>query len=146
MYAEVGKSSLTALKAYLRALAKPFTEEHEMTVDPTPADDALLSLAASHCRPGAPKLADADLATHLAALPGWSRHADRLEKSFAVADYHETIGFVNALAWIANREDHHPDLQVGYNRCTVAWSTHDAGGITRNDVVCAAKTDRLVAS
>jgi 4a-hydroxytetrahydrobiopterin dehydratase len=117
-----------------------------MTVNPANAGNALLPLAAAHCSPGAPKLADADLATHLAALPGWSRHSDRLEKSFAFADYHETIGFVNALAWIANREDHHPDLHVGYNRCTVAWSTHDAGGITQNDVVCAAKTDRLVTS
>jgi 4a-hydroxytetrahydrobiopterin dehydratase len=109
----------------------------------TAARDAL---AASHCKPGAPKLADADLATVLDALPGWSRQGDRLEKSFGFANYHETIGFVNALAWIANREDHHPDLTVGYNRCTVAWSTHDAGGITQNDVVCAAKTDRLVTS
>ncbi len=117
-----------------------------MTAEHAQAGVALLSLAASHCRPGAAKLADADLATHLAALPGWSGQADRLEKSFAFADYHETIGFVNALAWIANREDHHPDLHVGYNRCTVAWSTHDAGGITLNDVVCAAKTDRLVTS
>ena len=117
-----------------------------MTVSHANAGDALLSLAALHCRPGAPKLADADLAPHLAALQGWSRHTDRLEKSFAFDDYHATIGFVNALAWIANREDHHPDLHVGYNRCTVAWSTHDAGGITQNDVVCAAKTDRLVAS
>jgi 4a-hydroxytetrahydrobiopterin dehydratase len=117
-----------------------------MTADPTHANAALLSLASEHCKPGAPKLADADLATHLRALPGWSRQGERLEKSFAFADYHETIGFVNALAWIANHEDHHPDLAVGYNRCTVAWSTHDAGGITQNDVVCAAKTDRLVTS
>jgi 4a-hydroxytetrahydrobiopterin dehydratase len=116
-----------------------------MTADPANADNALLALAAAHCGPGAPKLADADLATHLATLPGWARQGDRLEKSFGFANYHETIGFVNALAWIANREDHHPDLTVGYNRCTVAWSTHDAGGITQNDVVCAAKTDRLVA-
>ncbi|MGE5171448.1 MAG: 4a-hydroxytetrahydrobiopterin dehydratase [Rudaea sp.] len=115
-----------------------------MTAQGPKASASLLELAASHCAPGAPKLDDADLAACLAALPGWSRQGNRLEKSFAFANYHETIGFVNALAWIANREDHHPDLTVGYDRCTVAWSTHDAGGITQNDVVCAARTDRLV--
>jgi 4a-hydroxytetrahydrobiopterin dehydratase len=107
--------------------------------------DAVLELAREHCRAGAPKLAGDALAARLAALDGWSGNGTRIEKTFAFADFHATIGFVNALAWIANREDHHPDLTVSYNRCTVAWSTHDAGGVTQNDVVCAAKTERLLA-
>ena len=103
------------------------------------------TLADQHCHAGAARLADADLASRLSTLGGWSSADGRLSKSFAFANFHETIGFVNALAWIANREDHHPDLTVSYSRCAVAWSTHDAGGITENDVVCAAKTDRLLA-
>jgi 4a-hydroxytetrahydrobiopterin dehydratase len=101
------------------------------------------ALAARHCRNGAVRLGDDDLRRHLSILSGWSDAGGRLEKTFRFADFHETIGFVNALAWIANREDHHPDLVVTYNRCTVAWSTHDAGGVTDNDVACAAKTDAL---
>ena len=107
--------------------------------------DGVLALAREHCRAGAPRLADDTLAARLATLDGWTRHATRIEKTFAFADFHETIGFVDALAWIATREDHHPDLTVSYNRCGVAWSTHDAGGVTQNDVVCAAKTERLFA-
>ena len=52
---------------------------------------------------------------------------------------------MNALAWIAHHEDHHPDLQVHYNRCVVAFSTHSAGGVTLNDIICAAKAERLFA-
>lgn len=114
----------------------------------TPAPDstpALNALAALHCGAGAPRLTAAELASHLQTLAGWTQVNDRIEKMYAFADFHATIGFVNALAWIANREDHHPDLHVSYNRCVVAWSTHDAGGVTQNDVVCAAKTDRLYA-
>jgi 4a-hydroxytetrahydrobiopterin dehydratase len=55
------------------------------------------------------------------------------------------MAFVNALAWIAHREDHHPDLSVHYNRAVVNFSTHDAGGLTLNDFICAAKTEALLA-
>jgi 4a-hydroxytetrahydrobiopterin dehydratase len=102
-------------------------------------------LAAAACRPGAPRLAPAALAANLALLPGWAKVGARIEKTFAFPDYHATIAFVNAVAWIAHRQDHHPDLAVGYNRCTVAWSTHDAGGVTRNDCICAARVERLFA-
>lgn len=104
----------------------------------------VVELAALRCVNGAPKLASADIAAVSAPLAGWSISETRVEKAFAFDDFHATIEFVNALAWIANHEDHHPDLRVSYNRCVVSWSTHDAGGITRNDVICAAKTDRLI--
>ena len=106
---------------------------------------AVRTLADQHCHAGAAKLADADLASRLSTLNGWSSADASLSKTFAFANFHETIGFVNALAWIANREDHHPDLAVSYNRCVVTWSTHDVGGVTDNDAICAAKTDRLLA-
>lgn len=100
-------------------------------------------LAAEHCRPGASRLDTADVDAGLRALPGWTLQDGALCKTFAFADYYATVAFVNAIAWIAHRADHHPDLVVSYNRCGVAWSTHDAGGITRNDLVCAAKVERL---
>ena len=100
-------------------------------------------LSSLSCSPGATILSAAELAQHLPALPRWE-HADGcLRKTFGFADYYRTIGFVNALAWMANRQDHHPDLSVHYNRVVVTWSTHDAGGVTLNDCICAAKTDRL---
>ena len=105
----------------------------------------LTDLASMHCQAGAARLSPGELGTRLQTLADWSQANDSIEKTYAFADFHATIGFVNALAWIANREDHHPDLRVSYNRCTVAWSTHDAGGVTRNDVICAAKTERLFA-
>ena len=116
-----------------------------MTTDFDTLSPPARALAEQHCHAGAARLADADIAARLSTLTDWSGANARLSKTFAFANFHETIGFVNALAWIANREDHHPDLAVSYNRCTVAWSTHDAGGITDNDVVCAATTDRLLA-
>jgi len=67
-----------------------------------------------------------------------------IEKTFRFANYHETMAFVNAVAWIAHRADHHPDLAVGYNRCRIAWSTHDAGGLTEFDFACAAQCDALL--
>jgi 4a-hydroxytetrahydrobiopterin dehydratase len=102
-------------------------------------------LAAMHCRPNAPKLEGAELATLLSHLPGWTQVEIRIEKTFRFADYYRTMAFVNAVASIAHREDHHPDLAVHYDRCVVAWSTHSAGGLTLNDGICAAKTDDAAA-
>ena len=106
---------------------------------------AVLALAAMTCRPGAPRLNADELAAHVANLAGWTIAGDRIEKTYPFPDYHQTMAFVNALAWIAHREDHHPDLGVHYNRCVVTFSTHDAGGVTQNDVICAAKAERLFA-
>lgn len=105
--------------------------------------DTLAALAARTCRHGAPRLDDAELAAHLRVLPGWSRTADAIAKEFRFSDYAATIAFVNAVAAIAERCDHHPDLGVHYDRCTVTWSTHSAGGVTLNDVICAAKVEGL---
>lgn len=106
---------------------------------------SLRKLAERHCTRGAAKLSAAALARRLASLPGWSGDGAVISKRYRFADFHATIGFVNAIAWVANREDHHPDLVVSYDHCIVAWSTHDAGGVTENDVICAARTDRVFA-
>ena len=78
-------------------------------------------------------------------LPGWQHYGNRIEKTFNFKNYHETIAFVNSLAWVAHTEDHHPDLLVSYNRCVVRYNTHSVGGISVNDFICAAKADALVA-
>ncbi len=108
------------------------------------------TLAARHCQPlhgdqhrlPAERVRDA-----LAMLPGWSAIDDgrALGKTYAFADYYRTMAFVNALAFVAHRENHHPDLGVHYNRCVVRYSTHDCGGVTENDLICAAKAERLYA-
>jgi len=79
---------------------------------------------------------------------GWEVIANHQEikRSFSFKNFYETMAFVNALAWIANVENHHPDLEVGYNYCHVRFSTHALGGLSQNDFICAAKTDRLLAS
>ena len=79
----------------------------------------------------------------LTLLDGWRVNDGVLQRTFSFPDYHATMAFVNAVAWIAHRGDHHPDLQVGYNRCTVHWSTHSAGGLTLKDLICAAQVDAL---
>ena len=105
----------------------------------------LLALAAMRSRRGAPRLAPQELALHLTALTGWTGTDNAIAKTYKFANFHATMAFVNAVAWIAHRDDHHPDLAVGYNTCGVTWSTHDAGGVTLNDCICAAKVERLSA-
>ncbi len=103
----------------------------------------LADLAALDCRPQTAALDPVECERLLAYLPGWAIEGIELAKTFGFADYHHTIGFVNALAWVAHRQDHHPELSVRFNRCRVAWSTHSAGGLTLNDFICAARTERL---
>ena len=103
----------------------------------------LASLAAMDCRPGAARLSAGELSDRLRALPGWASAENRLTKTFSFGNYYETMAFVNAVAYVAHRQDHHPDLSVHYNRVVVSYSTHDAGGITLNDCICAAKVEAL---
>jgi 4a-hydroxytetrahydrobiopterin dehydratase len=103
-------------------------------------------LAAEHCRPleAQPPMTATEVATMLAEAPGWSLVDGAIQKRYDFADYHRTIAFVNALAWVAHVEDHHPDLLVSYSRCTVRFNTHSVGGISINDFICAAKVDALL--
>ena len=90
-----------------------------------------------------------EVVASLARLDGWKLAGDganvAIEKTYTFANYFETIAFVNALAMIAHREDHHPDLSVHYNRCVVRFNTHDVGGISSSDFDCAAQADALLA-
>jgi 4a-hydroxytetrahydrobiopterin dehydratase len=107
------------------------------------------SLRAQHCVPRKGKdagLSHAQVTAYLAQLPGWHLSADSSEvrKEFRFPDYFHTMAFVNAIASIAHREDHHPDLEVAYNRCAVRYSTHDVGGLSLNDFICVAKVEDLL--
>ena len=97
------------------------------------------------CAPlsGRDALGTADVDAQLAVLPRWTCVDGALQAQYVFADWWETIAFVNALAWMVHRQDHHPDLQVSYDRCIVRWNTHSAGGVTVNDFVCAARTDAI---
>lgn len=79
------------------------------------------------------------------ALSEWTYNADTkaIHKTFNFKGYYKTIAFVNASAWISQDEGHHPDLEVGYNKVVVKYSTHEAGGITNNDFICAEKIEGL---
>jgi 4a-hydroxytetrahydrobiopterin dehydratase len=72
-----------------------------------------------------------------------AKDSKSLARSLKFRDFYRTMSFVNAVAYIANTEDHHPDLEVGYDRCNVTYSTHSIGGLSVNDFICAAKLDRL---
>jgi 4a-hydroxytetrahydrobiopterin dehydratase len=105
-------------------------------------------LIATHCVPRkgtADAVAPAMIDELAALLPDWRIESNELRREFRFRDFHQTMGFVNAVAWMANREDHHPDLEVGYNYCRMRWSTHDVGGLSLNDFLCAAKVDALTA-
>jgi len=96
----------------------------------------------------AAKLEPKQIEALLPEVPGYRVDETRakISKEYKFADFYETIAFVNALAYIANQEDHHPDLTVSYNKCSVAFSTHDAGGLTENDFICAARVNALIRS
>lgn len=110
----------------------------------------LVPLSQAHCiaRQGAEhRLGEARIRELLPQLPGWELAEDShaLVKTFRFDDYYRTLSFVNALAHVANRENHHPDLGVHYDRVVVRYSTHDVGGLSENDFICAAKADALAA-
>src|SRR5687768_12737863 len=108
---------------------------------------ALSDLVKKHCTPcesGTPPIDPARAAALLADLPGWESTGKEIAKAYQFKNYYETMAFVNAVAWMAHREDHHPDLEVGYNRCRVRYSTHSVGGLSENDFVCAAKVESLL--
>lgn len=103
-------------------------------------------LLARKCRniSGEPAYSAGEIQAQLSEIPAWTLQNNAIERSFAFRDFYDTMAFVNALAWIIHREDHHPDLHIGYNRCTVRWSTHSVDGLSENDFICASKTDAII--
>lgn len=108
----------------------------------------LIPLAQAHCIPrkgSEHRLSEARIRELLPEIPGWelTEKGHALSRTFEFKDYYRTMAFVNALAYMAHAEDHHPDLGVHYNRCVVRYSTHDVGGLSENDFICAAKAAAL---
>ena len=97
-----------------------------------------------NCQPGLAALSPTELAALLPQLPDWQVIGGWLERRFGFANYEQTMGFVNAVAALAQAQDHHPDMVVRWGDCMVRWQTHSAGGLTLNDLVCAAKVDSAV--
>ncbi|HYC08865.1 MAG TPA: 4a-hydroxytetrahydrobiopterin dehydratase [Steroidobacteraceae bacterium] len=106
-------------------------------------------LAARKCKPcegGTAPLSPAQAQALLAQVSGaWALtdNAHAIRREFAFRDFYRTMSFVNALAHVANIEDHHPDLEIGYNYCRVTFTTHAIRGLSENDFVCAAKVDLI---
>src|SRR5450432_101054 len=105
-----------------------------------------MSLANKRSVHKATKLDPGQIEALLLEVPGYKADDKRalISKEYSFKDFYETIAFVNALAYIANQEDHHPDLAVSFNKCEVSFSTHDAGGLTENDFISAARVNALI--
>lgn len=109
-------------------------------------DTTVCDLTNKHCKPcegGVPPLTEKEARELLKQLDGWELKGNILSKTFAFKNYYQTIAFVNAVAWMTHREDHHPDMTVGYSKCRMEYTTHAIGGLSDNDFICAAKVDAL---
>ncbi|MBN2866498.1 MAG: 4a-hydroxytetrahydrobiopterin dehydratase [Thiotrichales bacterium] len=106
-------------------------------------------LANQHCEEitkGSKSLIIPAIESNLSQLEGWDAPLNYAEinKTFSFKNYQQTIAFVNAITWLANREDHHPEICFGYNQCKVRLTTHSAKGLTMNDMIMAAKINALL--
>lgn len=97
------------------------------------------------CEGGIPALSLDERQDLLSQVQNWTVSDDQksIVKRYSFKGFYKTMAFVNAIAWIANQENHHPDLQIGYNYCVVQFTTHAIDGLTKNDFICAAKIDAL---
>lgn len=108
------------------------------------------SLVTRRCKPcegGVPALSPSQASDLMQQLgTNWKLAADNkaIQATFNFRNYWQTTAFVNAVAWIAHQEDHHPDISFSYKTCTVSYSTHAIGGLSENDFICAAKVDTLL--
>ena len=107
----------------------------------------LCDLTNKKCKPcegGVQPLSQDEINILIKQLNGWVQRDHNIGKTFEFKNYYETMAFVNAVAWLSHREDHHPDLSVSYNKCHVEYSTHAIKGLSENDFICAAKVDALL--
>ena len=95
------------------------------------------------CEGGVAPLRDEQIRPLLNGLSGWQRDGRKICKEFQFKDHYQAQAFVNAVAWISHREDHHPFTVLGYNTVRVEYWTHAIGGLSENDFICAAKVDAL---
>jgi 4a-hydroxytetrahydrobiopterin dehydratase len=100
------------------------------------------------CEGGIPALTHNEIKNLLPQITAWQVSTDGklISRRFAFKNFYKTMAFVNAIAWIANQENHHPDMEVGFNYCLVKYTTHAVDGLTKNDFICAAKVNNLDAT
>ena len=96
------------------------------------------------CTPTEIALTEGAITEYLKAVDGWTLTDGKIVKTFAFHNYYETLAYINAIAYVIHAEDHHPDLAVTYNKCTVRFNTHDVSGISVSDFFCASKVDALL--
>jgi 4a-hydroxytetrahydrobiopterin dehydratase len=97
------------------------------------------------CEGGVPPLTREEINKLLPQIKEWQVSKDEkwINRRFTFKNFYKTMAFVNAVAWISNLENHHPDMEVGYNYCVIKYSTHAINGLSKNDFICAAKVDSL---
>ncbi len=96
------------------------------------------------CEGGTAPLTESQTHQLLEEIPGWQLgDSKEIYRDFTFKNFYHTMAFVNAIAWLAHQENHHPDLEVGYQHCLVRYSTHAIGGLSENDFICAAKVNAL---
>jgi 4a-hydroxytetrahydrobiopterin dehydratase len=99
------------------------------------------------CTPQTQALSAAEIEQYMTALSDWRLESGKVVREFSFGDYYETLAFINAIAYVIHAEDHHPELLVTYNRCTVRFDTHSVnngkGGLSINDFICAAKVNAI---
>lgn len=98
------------------------------------------------CEGGTQPLDHDRIETLLAQVTGWEASDDgkRISRRFEFKGFYKTMAFINAMAWVANQEGHHPDFEAGYNFCLVNFTTHAIDGLSENDFICAAKLNALL--
>ena len=98
------------------------------------------------CEGGTKPLDPERIETLLAQVSGWNVSEDnkRIYRKFEFKGFYKTMAFINAMAWVANQEGHHPDFEGGYNFCLVNFTTHAIDGLSENDFICAAKLNALL--
>lgn len=90
-------------------------------------------------------LSDEEVTTALADLPGWERAGDEITKTYELPSFPAAIAFVTRVGFLAEKADHHPDLDIRWRKVKVALSSHDAGGITAKDFALAGEIEAVVA-
>jgi 4a-hydroxytetrahydrobiopterin dehydratase len=100
-------------------------------------------LADEHCAAKADKLDEVAAEMLCTEVHDWIINNGSLEKIFRFRNFHETMAFANAVAYLAHQQDHHPAMELTFSRCKLSWNTHSAGGLSRNDFICAARVDLL---
>jgi len=105
------------------------------------------SLSTRQCKPctaSTPPLSQQQINALMKQLDGWEQLGRVIGKTVEFNNFHQAMSFVNAVAWVSNQEDHHPELTVSYNKCHVEYTTHAIDGLSENDFICAAKVDALL--